>query len=235
MIVTEHQTKLLSEELVVVSDSDCCSSSSEEEASVSSTQSVDSHNRKRRRLPDSKNTNQRCVQFDLTRNTEYDSTHGLCKATIAKELYYSSWEYRQFKNRQAESIQKHYQNEQRQVFYDDKDEYYHEEPLTMVLERVYQTCAEFASLDEQDERDLEAAVRLDTLGLEGRLALSWKLDRRRRRRELYDAILDLQEEAAPCVNDYDALALLVAEASRQRSQPSRVFAAYLAQAQYFGA
>lgn len=105
---------------------------------------------------------------------------------------------------------------------------------TSVLERVYEACCRQSGvMSDRDEGDLTQVLRMNhhhtLLGLERHVVPSIKWEKRGRRRQLVEAVLEMQDCFYPGSPQQQ---LHIAQVAAETSLPSRLFATMLAQAHY---
>eukprot|EP00522_Entomoneis_paludosa_P014848 CAMPEP_0172451574 /NCGR_PEP_ID=MMETSP1065-20121228/9563_1 /TAXON_ID=265537 /ORGANISM="Amphiprora paludosa, Strain CCMP125" /LENGTH=258 /DNA_ID=CAMNT_0013203537 /DNA_START=55 /DNA_END=831 /DNA_ORIENTATION=+ len=109
-----------------------------------------------------------------------------------------------------------------------------------VMEHIFEVCCQGSITDDNDKdhpnllNDFQTWVTRTTptrLGLERLAVRALRQDKSRRRSEMVQTVLDLQEEYADGLSCPAARAQLLAHEAQQISQPSRRFATLLARAQ----
>lgn len=199
-------------------------SSLDDEASLSSTISVDC--KKTENVFNSTSTRPRRVRFNEKHNVEHHNT--AIFAEDCAELWYQSHEYRQFKNNamyMAKEITRSEQTNRAPFSYG------------RVVLRAYEACldaphetnASVLTPNERHHLHRWAEVATSRLGLERWSVREIGRDKSRRRRDIVDIILDIQDF-------YSNLTLeqreqKICSTSQTISRPSRLFARTIAESQ----
>lgn len=170
----------------------------------------------------------RRVRFNLSANVTYDN-HQLCREDVDSMLWYADTDYTKFKENNLQACMDIISQEQGKE--DDISSYTH------VMECVYNTCSssdleQDSCLSDTECSDLEEVLNIDHLGIERTTVQIIDRDKRWRRREIVHAVLDIQEDFRHS-KKRDVLVEMIAQAARELSRPSRMFAAHLARALNF--
>ena len=178
----------------------------------------------------SKESHVRRVFFDETANKAYQNTK-MCREDISP-LWWSRTELQDFKSTYVETIKDVIQVERE----------HRKNPMSyqQIFQRIYNACCEATEEDEKQMTCCElhpydesaffywVSMTADRLGLERVIHRKIVQDRAMRRRQLVQ-IVEYWQDTAMC-NNNTSVENAISLASKEVSRPSRVFAAFLAQA-----